>query len=286
MNFAQTLRKLESVSSIKPYRTGMSASRLPFCPLDQVLNLILKFWDNSELTFYEYFYNSFSYKPSKVLNWESEMYMSIGNTAHEVTQRYLSKLGILIGDYTCECGHEEKLSKQSKCPKCKELMEYQELKIPPENDYYSSNYIDLVLDLDEMYLADIKTTKTSALRRMKQIRFEYLMQIAFYYFKLKEVYDIEADKIGILFVPRDRPSNFQFKEFKNKKILEKLYLRYKVDSKFIINSYQSGDFSKLPRSCKSKKDADFKKCPYRFECFTDLTNFKNHIKQIWEIHKG
>src|SRR6478736_3476110 len=62
--------------------------------------------------------------------WSSSFYFDIGSTIHSLFQRFTSKKGKMVGDWTClnkSCRHVIKFTTYTECPKCGFEMLYDEL---------------------------------------------------------------------------------------------------------------------------------------------------------------
>lgn len=95
-----------------------------------------------------------------------EHFTGTGTNMHLVFQRWMGNTGTVLGNWKCynkDCGHEKRLSRSNKCPKCKSEMEYIEIDVKMFK--HVSGHIDGVWRSPEgkYFVIDYKTTSTRML---------------------------------------------------------------------------------------------------------------------------
>jgi hypothetical protein len=144
-------------------------------------------------------------------------FTSVGTAAHSAFQKYIGRLGTMIGDWRCSrCNQIEKFSTFSMCPTCKIPREYDELEI-----YYRNTVVghtDGLLRLNEKkkgkpvyYVVDYKTSafyKTSKTEKSKAKIFPLrsnVAQIKMYIVLLEAMYNINVEGYALAYLGRDLP---------------------------------------------------------------------------------
>ena len=259
-----------------PYVSEYRPSNLPFCEVDQYLTLIKNNWKNK--TSFAKITNSYMKQ-----TWAGELYTSMGTQIHTITQKYLARLGILLGDYKClKCDLIQEQTQQHICPICKTEMIYEELGFK-KGDNHIKGHTDGILMLNKTWLMDIKTTTTYKLKNFK-IPYNYLLQGSIYLNKLKEQRGISCDGICFLMIPRNNVKAAQFILFSNTTLLTTMYKGVTKNYNEVYEKFKEGNFD-VTRLYKNKEEclSQYTPCPYASFCWKN--NYKEILQDIKEKGK-
>ena len=172
-------------SKLDPKRVfNLRISQLPYCPANTLFN-----WAQRGMSFAE--------------SMEFDYYVSIGTAVHNTVQKFLPKVGKILSNYEChECGKKYPMSYKTEC--CGFYTKFKEIEIKIGKIV---GHIDGVWNVDgQMIPLDYKTTSIKRLKdAIASPPIQYVRQLHGYAVGLKELYGIESEEAGLVFIPRDDP---------------------------------------------------------------------------------
>lgn len=234
-----------------------------------------------------------------------QYFTSVGTTVHSKIQYFAGFTGKFWGNWKCinpECRESKKarnlydhlgnMVKEgnptlenttiSKCPKCKEQMDYIEFTLKYRG---IDGHIDAIIKLDngDWWVGDYKTTS------MKKIMGDYLPekkhlhQLPFYVFALEKKYGkkfkMKIKGFSLIYIPRDNPFAFvEHKELWNDKWRIKCHNQFEAEYEkweAINSDLETETFNEVIRTKACKSMAEYRSvmhvyedCPLLDVCFT------------------
>lgn len=249
-NLINNSKEIDYVSDYRP-------SNLPFCSIDQYVTLLRK-------------NISFKILPAlQKITLANDLYTSMGTEIHTITQQYLARQGILLGDYHCKnCDCTVIQTINHICPFCNTEMNYEELGFEL-SDNYIGGHTDGILVLNKLWLMDIKTTTTYNLK--KDLPYEYLLQGSIYWNKLLEQRGIKCDGICFLMIPRNNVNAMEFRTFTNINAIKLMYRGITKQYNNLMEDFKNKTFNHIKRlyTCKEDCLSKYTPCPYTDWCWKD-----------------
>jgi hypothetical protein len=143
------------------------------------------------------------------LPYSMDIYVNIGTAVHEVVQTHLGYTGRILGDWTCPwCKHKKEFSRKPKCPKCGELMTYEELGV--RIGKRTVGHVDGVMKTasGKYVVIDYKTSSIKAMELYRRSGKGYpyhhnVEQIKSYCYYLSRIYGIEIEGFLLVYLARD-----------------------------------------------------------------------------------
>lgn len=235
----------------------------------------------------------------------ADFYMDVGTAVHSAAQRWLSRMGILFGNWRCEnplCASAfvfddrgdpvpivlGRLGPQH-CPSCGKALVYCELSfLDPPTGHCDGliKYGALTSGELDFVLLEVKTIGDRKLRTEVKVDgppMEYKIQVSLYTHKLIERgYNIKG--VLFLFIPREDPQKiwpywYHVGPKKAARIHDSIFSDY-MKAK---TCGEAKNFNGLSGSCQTVSDA--RNCPYRVNCFSPkaLDFFAEKLVRFVEI---
>ena len=152
-------------------------------------------------------------KEVRTAGFGSKFYTTVGTITHEVVQEFLGLGGRIYGNWKCVaqgCEGTREFSKNSKCPKCKSLMLYEEFLVEAFKNV--SGHIDGVFKTKagKWYIVDYKTSSVKTIKDQKYTKtlpYKYnVAQIRAYAALIELKYEIEISGWILHYLARDDPA--------------------------------------------------------------------------------
>lgn len=224
----------------------------------------------------------------------SAYFTSVGTAAHLVFQKFLGRLGTIVGDWKCpKCKDVKKFTTYCKCKACNIPREYEELEVFYRNTVVG--HTDALLRLDpelgkksKHYVIDYKTSayyKTKSKTASKVFPYKSnVAQIKMYIVLLEECFNIKVDGWCLVYLGRDLPLGKNGQHVvtvevseKEKRKCKKRLDRWVRTHRRVLKATKPEDLDKIKKYklCESYdhyRDTvrdDYNPCPIAMYCFDE-----------------
>jgi hypothetical protein len=204
----------------------------------------------------------------------SEYFTSVGTAAHSAFQKFMGRMGTIVGDYRCPvCNDVQRFATFSRCTKCKVDRRYDELevfykntcvghtdglfRVDPAKGKKSKHYV-----IDYKTSAFYKTSKPALAKKSFPIK-NNVQQIQMYVVLLEAVFNIEVEGWILIYLGRDLPLGargqhvvvMKMTEAEKAKCRKRLDRWVKVHRKVLrATTLKDFDVIKKYKLCKSMQD--------------------------------
>lgn len=232
----------------------------------------------------------------------SSFFTEIGHVVHETVQFFLGDSALQWGDWKCKnkkcIKYKEgqpvynkkgkRISKgkmtrtattKNKCPKCKERMGYEEVKIMFKG---IKGYVDGIFMYPDgsVWVVDYKTTSMSKVEKGACLDKKHLIQVPAYALALEDNYDLDVRGYSLVYIPRDRPFAFveHAEEFNNKqrKIIIKQLKKEIKGWKAVQKTIDDSNLERIIEAKPCATENEYRRCMHSFDdcpmlsvCFSD-----------------